>query len=374
MADAVSPLEKKDAFSAALASWFEKMRRPLPWRRDYAPYHVWISEIMLQQTQMDRGVACYLRWMEKFPDIAALADASEEDVLKAWEGLGYYSRARSIVKAAAVLKERFACRFPSDPADIRALPGIGPYTAAAIASIAFNADTACVDANVERIITRLFDIASPVSGKDAKARIADLAAALLPKGQARVHNQAMMELGALVCGKKPDCISCPVSRFCLARERGTAPERPVKKAPPAVVNLVMTAGLVLAGGRCLVLKRPQKGTWGGLWEFPGGEVPEGQSPEKACLAAVARKTGLHCVSCGALPAVRHSFTNHRVTLLSFLLRPENGTDVTPEAGTEWQWADMAGLEALALPSAMRRLAEENRLLLAASLLKTAGKA
>lgn len=371
MADAVSPLESPEAFSRALAAWFEKKRRPLPWRRDYGPYHVWISEIMLQQTQMDRGVAFYLRWMEKFPDIASLAAASEEDVLKAWEGLGYYSRARSIVKAAAVLKERFHCRFPSDPDAIRALPGIGPYTAAAIASIAFNADAACVDANVERIITRLFDMASPVSEKATKARIADLAAKLLPKGQARVHNQAMMELGALVCGKKPDCPACPVSRFCLAKERGTASERPVKKAPSAIVNLVMTAGLVLAGGRCLVLKRPHKGSWGGLWEFPGGEVPEGKTPEEACLQAAAQKTGLACSVSHALPAVRHSFTNHRAVLRGFLLRPGNGTDVRPEAGGEWQWADMAGLEALALPSAMRRLVEKNRLLLAASLLKSA---
>lgn len=181
----MSPLKDADAFHEALENWFLRARRPLPWREDYEPYHVWISEIMLQQTQMERGVAYYRKWMEKFPDIATLAAASEEAVLRAWEGLGYYSRARAVVRAAAILKERFHCRFPSDPEAIRSLPGVGPYTAAAIASIAFSHDIACVDANVERIVTRLFDIDEPLSGKTARRRVAELAGELLPPGRAQ---------------------------------------------------------------------------------------------------------------------------------------------------------------------------------------------
>ncbi len=367
----MSPLKDADAFHEALENWFLRARRPLPWREDYEPYHVWISEIMLQQTQMERGVSYYRKWMEKFPDIATLAAASEEAVLRAWEGLGYYSRARAVVRAAAILKERFHCRFPSDPEVIRSLPGVGPYTAAAIASIAFSHDIACVDANVERIVTRLFDIDEPLSGKTARRRVAELAGELLPPGRARTHNQAMMELGALVCGKAPRCGGCPVRGFCLAAERGTARERPVKKAPPETIRLTMTAGLILSSGRCLVLRRPPKGRWGGLWDFPGGVAEDGVPPGEACVASVRERTGLDTAVTAALPAINHTFTNHRVCLQGFLLRPVKKTETPPvpltEEGTSWQWADLEGLGALAMPSACRRLVEENRLLLASAM-------
>lgn len=168
----------------ALLAWFDANARPLPWRRHYTPYEVWISEIMLQQTQMERGVSYFLRWMERFPDLPALAAASEEEVLHAWEGLGYYSRARNLLAAARLVMQEHGGVFPSDPEAIRALPGIGPYTTAAIASIAFNLPVACIDANVERVIARVFDVDSPVKSGPAAARIAELARRILPEGEA----------------------------------------------------------------------------------------------------------------------------------------------------------------------------------------------
>ena len=202
------PEEHTDAVQTALLDWFARHKRALPWRERYTPYEVWISEVMLQQTQMERGVAYFRRWMERFPDVAALAAAPEEDVLHAWEGLGYYNRARNLHKAARRIMAQGG-GFPDTPEGIRALPGIGPYTAAAIASIAFNIPVACVDANVERVISRLFDVDSPVRQEPAASAIRQWAQRLLPPGKAREHNQAMMELGALICGKKANCPQCP---------------------------------------------------------------------------------------------------------------------------------------------------------------------
>ena len=170
-------------FRKDLLSWFAENRRPLPWRADYTPYRTWIAEVMMQQTQMDRGVQYFLRWMERFPDVAAVAAAPEEDLLKAWEGLGYYRRARNIQAAARVIMERHGGNFPTSYADILALPGVGPYTAGAIASTAYNEEVPCVDGNVERVLSRVFDIDTPVKEEPAKSRIRELAQALIPKGE-----------------------------------------------------------------------------------------------------------------------------------------------------------------------------------------------
>ena len=273
----------------ALLAWFDANARPLPWRRHYTPYEVWISEIMLQQTQMERGVSYFLRWMERFPDLPALAAAFEEDVLHAWEGLGYYSRARNLLAAARLVMQEHGGVFPSDPEAIRALPGIGPYTTAAIASIAFNLPVACIDANVERVIARVFDVDSPVKSGPAAARIAELARRILPEGEARRHNQAMMELGALVCGKKPRCGQCPLARFCTALHLGIVHERPVPGKKAEITPIEVVTGVLSSHDRVFVQKRLPQGAWGGLWEFPGGRVEPGETPEQAWCANSPKK-------------------------------------------------------------------------------------
>ncbi|MDE5878778.1 MAG: A/G-specific adenine glycosylase, partial [Desulfovibrio sp.] len=226
------PERHADELSPLLCAWFAGARRALPWRVNYTPYEVWISEIMLQQTQMERAVGYFRRWMERLPDVAALAAAPEEDVLRLWEGLGYYSRARNLMAAARRIMAEHGGVFPESEAQLLALPGVGPYTAAAVASIAFGARTACVDANVERVLSRLLNIESPVRREPAASLIRQWALRLVPEGRAREHNQALMELGALVCKKAPRCGACPWHDFCRARHLGLACERPVKDTGP----------------------------------------------------------------------------------------------------------------------------------------------
>ena len=203
--------ERKKDFAAGLLAWFERAMRPLPWRETYDPYSVWISEIMLQQTQMERGVAYFNAWMRLFPDIPSVADAPEEAVIKAWEGLGYYSRARNLHKAAKIIIQEHGGAFPRDVGAIRALPGIGEYTAGAIASIAYNEPVPAVDANVMRIFSRICDIDVPLTHAGVKEFVTSAVRSLMPEDSPRLFTQALMELGALVCAQKPDCPACPLA-------------------------------------------------------------------------------------------------------------------------------------------------------------------
>ncbi len=364
--DKASPLSRKDALEQAqeaLLAWFSSHMRPLPWRRDYEPYRVWISEIMLQQTQMERGVQYFERWMEAFPTLEALAKAPEEEVLRLWEGLGYYARARNLIKAArAVVRERGGA-FPASFEELRALPGVGPYTAAAVASIAFREDVPCIDANVERIIARLLDIATPVKEKAAQEAIAEAARLLLPRGKAREHNQAMMELGALVCAKRADCPRCPLSPWCLARRRDTAEHRPVKKRGAGPVELALCSGLLLHGGLCFIQKREDDDVWGGLWEFPGGCAEKGEAPERAVVREYREETGFAVRVLGKYGVLRSSYTNHRITLHFFALDfagkkpgPAPGPPVLA-AASECRWIPLSGLAGFAMPSLYRKAAD-----------------
>lgn len=306
------------SFATALLDWFAVHKRPLPWRFGYEPYAVWISEVMLQQTQMERGVDYFLRWMARFPDAASVAAASEDQVLKAWEGLGYYSRARNLHKAAKALVERHGGELPDDPQAIRALPGIGPYTAGAIAGIAFNRDVTCIDANVERVLSRVFDIDTPVRGRPAADRIRTLAAALLPPGRARDFNQALMELGALVCRKKPRCMACPLADLCESLRLGITRERPVPGRKQPLTPLSVATGVLVHDGRIFIQKRPDAGVWAGFWEFPGGRVEQGETPDAAIVREYAEETAFRIAVRDKLAVIRHGYTTYRVTLHCYL--------------------------------------------------------
>lgn len=348
------------AFRRALLGWFAANARDLPWRRTLDPYHVWLSEIMLQQTQMDRAVAYFERFLARFPDIASLDAASEDEVLKLWEGLGYYSRARNLRKAARAVMERHGGAFPRSHADIRALPGIGPYTAGAIASVAYNEPLPAVDANVLRVFSRVLDIDRSVSEPAVKRRIEAAAAELLDPLDARAFNQALMELGALVCApRKPDCPACPLASLCLARARGTAEARPVQKPGPEIMRIHMACGVLASRGRLLIQKRRPGDVWPGLWEFPGGVLEEGESPEQAAEREMREETELAVRSLGKIGVLRTSYTRYRITLHGFFCRAEPGVD--PEAdlrlheATEARFVTPAELSAFAFPSGHARL-------------------
>ncbi|WP_241159379.1 MULTISPECIES: A/G-specific adenine glycosylase [unclassified Desulfovibrio] len=344
--------------SPLLCAWFAAARRDLPWRVNYTPYEVWISEIMLQQTQMDRAVDYYRRWMEQLPDVAALAAAPEETVLRLWEGLGHYSRARNLMAAARRIMEEHGGAFPERGEDIRALPGIGPYTAAAVASIAFGRPVACVDANVERVLSRLFDVETPARREPAATFIRQWAQRLVPEAAAREHNQAMMELGALVCRKQPRCPACPWGAYCRARQRGVAAERPVKDEGPGMTALTTVAGILTARGRILVRRRPARGVWAGLWEFPGGAVQEGEEPGAALLRHLREGCGLGAQLLEGGGHIVHTRTRYRITLhWRRLGLGESAPGSLPALPDDsWRWVTPEELASLPLPAPHRKVA------------------
>ncbi|MDE7242076.1 MAG: A/G-specific adenine glycosylase [Desulfovibrio sp.] len=352
------PEEHAAELSPLLRAWFAESSRDLPWRVNYTPYEVWISEIMLQQTQMDRAVNYFRRWMERLPDVAALAGASEETVLRLWEGLGYYSRARNLMAAARRIMTEHGGVFPAKVEQIRALPGIGPYTAAAVASIAFGAPVACVDANVERVLSRLFDVKTPARREPAASFIRQWALRLVPGDAAREHNQAMMELGALVCRKTPRCGLCPWSGYCRARHLGVAAERPVKDEGPGMTALETVAGILEARGRILVHRRPARGVWGGLWEFPGGVLAAGEKPGAALARSLLAETGLVVVP-GRGGKILHTRTRYRITLhWRRLAMAESAAETLPGLSDKsWRWATREELAGLPLPAPHRKVAD-----------------
>jgi A/G-specific adenine glycosylase len=255
-------MKKTQNFQNDLLSWYEKSKRDLPWRRTDNPYAIWVSEIMLQQTQVDTVIPYYERWMKKFPSVRTLAKASLNDVLHLWEGLGYYSRARNLHKGAQHVVRECKGIIPPHMSGLLLLPGIGPYTARAIASIAFNEDAAVVDGNVKRVISRIF----LMKEESAFQQRAD---EILVRGRAGDFNQAMMELGAIICTpQNPSCLVCPVQHACKAYQNGLQNEFPPKKIRTPQKNIRSFSAVIWKKGEVLIRQRPSEGLLGGLWEFP----------------------------------------------------------------------------------------------------------
>jgi len=351
-------------FGERLLAWFEKAKRPLPWRKTYNPYEVWLSEIMLQQTQMDRAVDYFNRFLARFPTIFALSRAAEDEVLRLWEGLGYYSRARNLLKAAKCVVTAHGGHIPADLAGLLALPGVGRYTAGAVLSIAYEQDVTAVDANVERVLARSFDIAESPRAPDGKKRFETLARELLPSGRARDFNQALMELGALVCTPRaPVCAACPLSENCLALRRGLVEQRPALPKREEPVHIGMGTAVIKHHGLFFVQKREPQGVWAGLWEFPGGQIEPGETPEETTVREVREETGFEVVLQGKLAVIRHSYTKYRVTMHAFLAGFPEGT-LPPKpaltAATSSRWLPFEALSELAFPTAMRKLIDAIR--------------
>lgn len=273
--------EQLRIYSEPLLAWYKKHNRDLPWRRSRDPYHIWTSEVMLQQTRVDTVIPYYHRFLDKFPTIEALADAPEEEVLKQWEGLGYYSRARNLQAAVREVKERYGGTVPDTLEEVSTLKGVGPYTSGAILSIAYNKPEPAVDGNVMRVLSRFFLLQDDIAKSSTRIRIEALAKSLIPEGEARDFNQALMELGATVCTpKSPSCLTCPVMEHCAARLEGMTDVLPVKtKAKPPRPEARLVAFVEGTGehrGRFLIRQRPQDGLLARMWELPhvaGVEVP-----------------------------------------------------------------------------------------------------
>ncbi|WP_416235466.1 A/G-specific adenine glycosylase [Paenibacillus campi] len=265
--------EAKRYFSRELLAWYDEHKRDLPWRRSRNPYHIWISEIMLQQTRVDTVIPYFLRFTERFPTVESLAEAPEEDVLKHWEGLGYYSRARNIQAAAKQVVERHGGIVPDTPEEISALKGIGPYTAGAVLSIAYNVPVPAVDGNVMRVLSRYFCLSDDIAKNATRVKMEKLAGELIPTGRASDFNQALMELGALVCTpKSPHCLTCPVMKHCEGRMNGMEEQLPIKtkaKPPrPEYRLLAVIEGQGEHAGKVLIRQRPATGLLARMWELP----------------------------------------------------------------------------------------------------------
>lgn len=302
-----------------LLNWYHTHKRILPWRDHPDPYAVWVSEIMLQQTRVETVIPYFEKWMRLFPNVTALASASEQTVLNAWEGLGYYSRARNLHKAAKIVAEKFNGELPRDLDDLKSLPGIGRYTVGAIASMAFGMDEATLDGNLRRVFARLFDVTEFADSPAGEKVLWALAAENLPKGQAGDYNQALMDLGATIClPKKPRCLLCPLMEICKAREHGTQELRPVLKPKKGTPQYIHAAAVVMERGRVLLSQRPADGLLGGMWEFPNARV--GENPAKELTNALREAASIRVERGEALEVVSHAYSHFKVMVHPFICR------------------------------------------------------
>ncbi len=360
MAEDYLSSDNAEKIARILLRWFRRHKRDLPWRRSYDPYHVWISEIMLQQTQMERGVRYFHNWVKRFPDVVAVAQADEEEILQHWEGLGYYARARNLHRAAKKMVTEFQGQVPSDYSSLLRLPGIGPYTAAAVSSIAGNQDVPVIDTNVNRIFARLFNIQEPIKESGAQKTIQEIAGKLLPKGKARLFNQALMDLGGVICTpKNPDCGLCPLSDRCRSQQLGIVAERPVlaKKKQPVFINRVV--GVIVHRDRVYMQKRAHTSLWTGLWEFPGGErqVEQQKTASLDVASEVHKETGLVVRAERFLACVHHQFTHHKITVDAYLCSIADDAEVhpRPRLASNFRWLQPRELDDLACPSGVRKV-------------------
>ncbi len=358
--DSPDDAARAGTFRDSLLSWYQKSLRKLPWRETREPYAIWISETMLQQTLVATVIPYYNRWLARFPTVSDLADAPLDDVLQAWQGLGYYSRARNLHKAAGEIVARHGGSFPTTYEDVLALPGVGRYTAGAVCSIALDLDTPIVDANVVRVLCRVFGIHGDPKGKEAQAALWRLAEALIPPGDAGIFNQAMMELGALVCGTPPKCEQCPTRETCYAYATGAPSALPEFAAKPVfTVQTDVSAVIRDDSGALLLIQRPlDAGLWAGLWEMPRVTAEADETvPDAAARAArdVAGFLGADAPPDSTVAQVKHGVTTRRITLLAVAVRirgEQRGTAVVAWASYE------EALTNFALSSPQRRLIEQ----------------
>jgi A/G-specific adenine glycosylase len=325
---------------ARLLSWFDAGHRDMPWRRTKDPYRILLAEYLLQRTRVVSGTRYYERFLERFPDVASLAASSEEDVLRAWEGLGYYRRARNLLAAAQAIVRDHGGRIPSDAATLATLPGIGPYTAGAVASIAFGEPVPAVDGNVTRVVSRLFRVQSDVTTAAGRARIQELAERLVPAERPGAFNQALMELGSTVCvPRHPACPACPLGGVCRARAAGVESSLPRMPAARRPKTVAVSFAFVRLRGRVLLVRRPESGILGGLWSLPGGEMPPDGQARELHRSVVAAQTGLRVDVREDVARVAHTFSHRRWSGHVFRCVPRGRAALLPAA--RWATADEA---------------------------------
>ena len=351
------------ALHRALLAWYAVEARDLPWRQTRDPYAIWVSEVMLQQTRVETVLAYYDRFLRRFPDIEHLAAGTLDEVLKAWEGLGYYRRARNLHRAAKLLVEEGSAALPRSAAELRRLPGVGAYTAAALASIAFGGSEAALDGNVLRVLSRIFRIDGELHRAATREAIRREASALCALGSAAQINQALMDLGARICrSRSPRCHECPVATTCDAHRVGEEVLYPRPRKRRAIPHVDVVAGLVWDGAplhpgrRLLISQRKEDDMLGGLWEFPGGRVEEGESRGEALARELMEELGIVVEVGDLFMQLRHAYTHFRITLHAYHCRHLRGVPRAIDCAN-WAWVGPQELANYAFPTADRRILE-----------------
>ncbi len=342
--------EKNAEFREKLVRWYRTHRRNLPWRQTEDPYKIWVSEIMLQQTTVAAVIPYYQRWMKLFPDVKALSQAPLQKVLKAWEGLGYYQRAKNLHKSSQIIWDEYRGRIPSDYDRLRKLPGLGSYTTAALLSFAFNLPYPVVDANVRRVLMRVMKM----KGRQPPGEniFLNILKPLIPKKNSSRFNQALMELGALVCKpRNPLCLLCPIMEFCQAYEAGEQEiiPPPQKRRTQKIEAVV---AIIERNGRYLIQKRPSQGLFGDLWEFPGGKRERSESRPRALDREIQEELGAKVGEANFLTKVRHAYTQFQVTLYAYECRLETSPRLEKD---RHRWVTLKGLRRFPFPSGSAKI-------------------
>ncbi len=343
------------SFSQHLLDWYRANKRDLPWRRTTDPYRIWISETLLQQTQVTTVIPYYERFLAHFPTVQALAAAPLDDVLKTWEGAGYYARARNLHRAAKEIVEQYGGKLPDTVDELLKLPGIGRYTAGAIASIAFSRDAPILDGNVIRVLCRYFGIREDIRDNSTRDELWELSTELVPHGEASDFNQALMDHGATICTpRKPRCLLCPVMRGCVARQEGIQEQLPVKRKKKPNPHYIIGVGIIWKRGSILIQQRKPEGLLGGLWEFPGGKLEPGESLSDCVHREVKEELGIEVKVGEEFAAVDHGYTHFSITMHAFSCEYLSGRP-RPVSATAYKWVKPGELEKYAFPAANRKI-------------------
>lgn len=335
-----------------LINWFQKNKRQLPWRGVGDIYKTWVAEVMLQQTQVTTVIPYYLRFLEHFPSVKHLAAASEDAVLKLWEGLGYYNRCRNLHQAAKIIENRFNGTIPGSPGEFGALPGVGPYILAAVMSIARNYPLPAVDGNVIRVYCRFTGITDDIRKPAVKLRIMKELTQIIPAAAPGDFNEAMMEIGALLCSPvNPVCSACPINPACTAHLTAQVKNIPFKSPAKKTPLYRVAIAVILKEKKFFIQKRPAGGHLGGMWEFPGGKQKGNETPEQTVVRECLEELGAKIEITGKLSEIHHAYSHFKIDMHVFLCRPAAGETIAPAHHQPWQWIGIDRLHEFAFPGA-----------------------
>ena len=355
---AEASLTKFQSLRQSLISWYSINHRKLPWRRTTDSYHIWVSEVMLQQTQANTVQPYYHRFLQRFASLESLARADLQDVLKMWEGLGYYARARNLHSAVGIVLSHHHGIVPDRWEDFRKLPGVGDYIAAAVLSIAFDKPYAVVDGNVKRVLARLFLMEAPVNRSTSNKIYKQAADRLLSPQDPGTHNQAMMELGAMVCKpRKPLCSVCPIQAMCLAFKTGRVGEYPKKLKRSPTPQFKIAVGVVFKNGSVLITRRKPEGLLGGLWEFPGGKIQNNEMAKFACIREIKEETNLSVGIDSHIGRIKHAYTHFKIVMDVFCCSYISGK-VKLNGPVDHRWIKLNELDDYPFPKANHKFFPE----------------